>query len=112
MKEDANYIVLTDANFEREVLDSCRPILVFFEAGWCGNCHIVAPTVERLAVQYRGQVEFGKLDIDENKAVPEKYGVWNIPAVLSFEEGQAVGQITGTFSREQLETCIQLLLEG
>lgn len=89
-------LVLTDANFEAEVLKSDVPVLVDFWAPWCGPCRVMSPMVEKLAGEYTGKpVKVGKMNVDENQATAEKYGIMSIPTFFFFKGGQVVDQIVG-----------------
>jgi len=97
----------TDANFETEVLKTDLPTLVDFWAVWCGPCRQIAPTVDALADQYKGQLKVGKMDVDHHQIVPQQYGVRSIPTLLIFKGGKVVGQVVGAVPRAKLEAEIQ-----
>ena len=103
----SNTIHFTDANFQSEVLESDRPVLVDFWAAWCGPCRAVGPTIEELAEQYDGTVKVGKLNIDENQQAPTDFGINSIPAVLLFKDGEVVETLVGVQSKERYEQAIQ-----
>ncbi len=96
----------TDANFQSEVLDSDRPVLVDFWAAWCGPCRAVGPTIEELAKQYDGTVKVGKLNIDENPQSPSSFGIHSIPAVLLFKDGKVVETLVGVQPKERYEQAL------
>ncbi|GDY12786.1 thioredoxin [Planctomycetota bacterium] len=85
----------TDANFATEVLASDKPVLVDFWAPWCQPCRMVGPIVEKLAKDLDGQVKIGKLNVDDNPAIPGEYGISGIPAMLLFKGGKVVAQTSG-----------------
>src|SRR5215475_5292005 len=80
-----------DTTWDAEVLNQDKPVLVDFWAPWCGPCRMVAPIVEELADEYAGQVEFRKLNTDDNPRVAAKYGIRSIPTLLVFKGGEQVG---------------------
>ena len=84
---NANVLELTTANWDKEVTQSDKPVLVDFWAVWCGPCRMLTPTIERLADQYAGKVKVGKLNTDDNNDIAIKYGISSIPAVLIFKGG-------------------------
>ncbi len=95
-------VVVTDANFKNEVLDSQTPVLVDFWATWCGPCKMIAPIVEELAAEYNGKMKFGKLDVDANPQVSMQFGIRSIPTLLVFKGGKVVDQIVGAMPKRNL----------
>ena len=83
----ANVVELTAANWDKEVVQSEKPVLVDFWAVWCGPCRALAPTIDRLAEQFAGKVKVGKLNIDDNQEVAMQYAISAIPQVLIFKGG-------------------------
>lgn len=88
-------IELTDANFENEVIKSSEPVLVDFWAVWCMPCKALAPTIDKLATEYKGRVKVGKLDTDSNRDVAIKYNITAIPTVILFKDGQVSQKFVG-----------------
>lgn len=86
---------LTDANFEDQVINSDKPVLVDFWAEWCGPCRMVGPVVEELHNEYEGKAIVGKVNVDHNPGVSAKYGIRNIPTVLFFKNGEVVDKQVG-----------------
>jgi len=102
-----NVTELTDQNFQAEVLGSSEPVLVDFWATWCGPCRALSPKIEELAKEYKGKVKVGKLDIDDNQQVAEKYGIMSVPTVLLFKNGQKFGQLVGNHPKSKLEEFVK-----
>src|ERR1041384_468086 len=100
----ANIVILTDANFEQEVLKSATPVLVDFWAEWCGPCKMVAPILDELASEYDRRVKIGKVDIDSCQGLAAQYGIRAIPTLLIFTAGQVSDQIVGLRSKRDFKT--------
>lgn len=98
--------VITDQDFEKEVLQSTIPVLVDFWAAWCGPCRAIAPIIEELAEEYAGKVKICKLNVDENPITPGKYGIRAIPTLIIFKDGQAVETIVGAVSKATLVNAL------
>lgn len=95
-------VVLTDANFEEEVLKSDLPVLVDFYADWCGPCKLIAPVLEELVKDYQGKLKIGSLDVDSNNLTASKYGVLSIPTLLFVKKGEVAGSLVGFRPKEKL----------
>ncbi len=104
-------IELTEANFEKEVLESTLPVLVDFWAPWCGPCKMVAPIVKELAEEYSGRLKVGKLNTDDNPTLAERYGIRGIPTLIIFKNGKVVEQLVGALPKSQLQKIINKHLE-
>jgi thioredoxin 1 len=103
-------IDVQDANFQAEVLNSEVPVLVDFWATWCAPCRAIAPALEELASQYKGQAKVAKLDVDDNNETAQKYNVRSIPMLLVFKGGQVVDQIVGAVPKAKLEESLKKAL--
>ena len=92
----------TGENFQLEVLQSDTPVLVDFTAEWCGPCHMLAPVVAQLNVEWNGAVKVGELDADANTELVMQYGVLGLPTLILFKNGQPVERLTGFARRERI----------
>lgn len=97
----------TDANFQKEALESDIPVLVDFYADWCGPCKMVAPIVAELADEYEGVFKIGKLNVDEHPATAEKYRVMSIPTLIVFKNGTPVDTIVGAVPKKTLQDKLE-----
>ncbi|AEP10798.1 MULTISPECIES: thioredoxin [Chloracidobacterium] len=102
-----NVIEITDSNFEREVLQSDRPVLVDFWAAWCAPCRMLAPTVEALANDYAGRVRVGKLNVDENNQTSARFGIRGIPTLIVFKNGQEQERLTGAHPKDTIARMLE-----
>ena len=100
-------IVLTDMNFDSEVLKSEQPVLVDFWASWCGPCRMLAPVIEEIAKEYEGKIKVGKVNVDEQPALAGKYGISSIPTVILFKGGQIASSAIGYRPKEDLEAMLK-----
>ena len=100
----------TDANFQKEVLESDKLSVVDFWAEWCGPCRAIGPVVEELATQYAGKVNIGKVNVDNNSNISTNFGITSIPAILFFKNGQVVDKQIGAVPKSVLDKKIQTLM--
>jgi thioredoxin 1 len=110
LKIKAMIIEVTDANFEKEVIQSKNPVLVDFWAEWCGPCRMVAPIVKEIGQDFDGRVVVAKLDVDSNPEVSNKYGIRNIPTILFFKNGQIVDKQVGAVPKNILVAKVEAIL--
>ena len=95
-------IIITNDNFEQEVLNSDIPVLVDFWATWCGPCRMVAPIVAQIAEEMAGKVKVCKVDVDENQELAMRYKVASIPTLILFKNGEAVTGMVGARPKEAI----------
>jgi thioredoxin 1 len=95
-------VYTSDAEFDNDVLQSDKPVLLDFWAEWCGPCKMIAPILDDIASEYGGQVKIAKLNIDENPLTPPKYGIRGIPTLMLFKNGSVEAQKVGAMSKSQL----------
>ena len=101
--------IVTDANFQTEVLQSPVPVMVDFWAEWCGPCRMLGPVIERIAGANAGRIAVGKMNVDENPATPQKYGIQGIPTVIFFKNGEVAKQLVGYHAQEKIQKVIDEL---
>jgi len=102
--------VLSQQNFDAEVINSALPVLVDFWAPWCGPCKMIAPVIEELAQEYQGKVKVGKLNTDENINIASKYQITSIPTLLLFKAGKPVQKIVGFKPKNELKKVIDSII--
>lgn len=101
-----NTLNFTDAEWDKEVLQSETPVLVDFWAVWCGPCRQIAPMVDQLADENLGKIKVGKLNVDENGGTAMRYQVRGIPTLLLFKGGELVGTRVGAASKADMQKLI------
>ena len=97
---------VTDASFEDDVVKSGRPVLLDFWAEWCGPCKAIAPILDDIAKDYEGRVKVAKLNIDDNRHTPVKYGVRGIPTLILFKNGAPEAQQVGLVGKSKLTALL------
>ena len=98
---------LSDASFESVVLQSKNPVLVDFWAEGCGPCKMIAPVLDEAATTYEGKLQITKLNVDENRDIPVKFGIRGIPTLMLFKDGQLAATKVGSLSKAQLTEFIE-----
>ena len=104
-------IVISNDNFEAEVVKSNLPVLVDFWATWCAPCRMIAPVVEELAKEYDGKLKVAKLDVDANREIASSFGIMSIPTLLIFQGGRVAEQLVGAVPKSMLVDRISRVLE-
>ena len=100
----------TADNFETEVIQSAKPVLVDFWAEWCGPCRQIAPAVDEVAAEYKGRAVVGKVNVDHHPTIATEYGIRSIPNLLVFSDGKVQQQIVGAVGKGELSEAINKLL--
>ena len=96
----------SDASFEADVLQCTTPVLVDYWAEWCGPCKMIAPILDEVASAYEGKLQVAKMNVDENRDVPAKFGIRGIPTLMLFKDGQIAATKVGALSKAQLMAFI------
>ena len=105
-----NVLEIDDSNFETEVLQSEKPVMVDFWAPWCGPCKAIGPIVEELADTFGDKIKFTKCNVDDSPVTPGKYGIKAIPTLIFFKQGNIAEQITGMVAKSKIEEAINNIL--
>ncbi len=103
---------ISDDNFQKEVLESDKPVMVDFWASWCGPCLALAPIIDEIAETYSDKIKICKLNVDENQKTAMQYGIKGIPTILFFKNGQVVEQSVGLVPKDYLEDLIKKVIES
>jgi thioredoxin 1 len=98
---------VTDASFDADVLKSGTPVLVDYWAEWCGPCKMIAPLLDEAAAQFGSRLRIAKMNVDENREVPAKFGIRGIPTLMLFKDGQLAATKVGALSKAQLTAFIE-----
>ncbi|HVZ43171.1 MAG TPA: thioredoxin TrxA [Ramlibacter sp.] len=93
---------ISDDTFEADVLQSGKPVLVDYWAEWCGPCKMIAPILDELSETYKDRLQVAKLNVDENRDIPAKFGIRGIPTLMLFKDGQVAATQVGALSKAQL----------
>jgi thioredoxin 1 len=99
----------TDANFD-ELLSSNKVVVADFWATWCGPCKAMGPSIDELATEYEGKALIGKVDVEENNDLAEKYAIRSVPTIIFFKDGEMVDKQVGAVPKAVLESKIKALL--
>ncbi|MFM2398790.1 MAG: thioredoxin [Pseudomonadota bacterium] len=108
MSENIKYV--SDASFDSDVVQSGTPVLVDYWAEWCGPCKMIAPILDEVSKDYAGKLVVAKMNVDENKTVPAKFGIRGIPTLMLFKNGAVVATKVGALSKSQLTAFLDAQL--
>ena len=97
---------ISDSSFEADVLKSDKPVLVDYWADWCGPCKMIAPILDEVSAAYQGKLQIAKMNVDENRDIPAKFGIRGIPTLMLFKDGQLAATKVGALSKAQLTQFI------
>ena len=100
-------IIITEQNFEQEVLKADKPVLVDFWASWCGPCRMLAPTIEQLAEEMEGIAKVGKVNVDEQPGLAARFGISSIPTLIVFEDGKVKNTSVGVVPKSMIEDMLR-----
>ncbi|MDR0421376.1 MAG: thioredoxin [Prevotellaceae bacterium] len=103
-------LAINESNFNEIVTKSDKLVILDFWAEWCGPCRAISPVIEELAKEYEGKAIIGKVDVDSNVAISEKYGIRNIPTVIFIKNGEIADKTVGAVSKSTLVSKIEALL--
>ncbi|NLB79420.1 MAG: thioredoxin [Clostridiaceae bacterium] len=100
-------LTIKSDNFEEIVLKSSVPVLVDFWANWCGPCRAIAPTIGELADEYDGRFKIGKVNVDEESTLVNKFNIMSIPTMIAFKDGNQIEKIIGARSKSDLKSLLE-----
>jgi len=105
MSEQVKHI--TDSSFEQDVLQSTKPVLVDFWAEWCAPCRMIGPIIEQIASDFASSATVVKLNVDDNTASAQRYGIKGIPTLILFNEGKEVERVVGATSKDSITRILE-----
>ena len=99
-------VKLSNENFNKEVLNSEKPVLVDFWATWCGPCKMIAPIISEISEEFNNNVKVGKVNVDEEKELAIKYGISSIPTLVIFKDGKIAKTLIGFRPKEEIKEVL------
>ena len=102
----AKAVEITNVSFDEKVSSNARPVLVDFWASWCAPCRMLSPTIDQIAEDYDGKVTVGKINIDEEPELAQRFGVMSIPTLILFKEGNVVSKSVGVVGKDKIAAMI------
>ncbi len=106
----ANVVNANENNFQEEVLDAAKPVLVDFWAPWCGYCTRLAPVMDELAEEMSDQIKIAKVNVDESRSLAQKYGVMSLPTMVVFKNGEQVEKLTGYMPKANIAAKVEKVI--
>ena len=103
-------IEFNESNFEQEVLKSEKLVVVDLFAEWCGPCKVISPIIDEVSIEFEKEISVGKVDVDNNSEIANKYNIRNIPTILFIKDGQVVDKLVGSVQKKQIVDKINLNL--
>ena len=103
---------VSDSSFEKDVLQSDKPVLVDFWAAWCAPCRLLAPTVDAIAEKYAANTRVVKVNVDDNPSISQRYGIKGIPTLILFKGGKEEERVVGATSKESISRMIDKHVSG
>lgn len=100
---------LNDSNFSEAIEKDPKPILVDFWAEWCMPCKALAPVIDELATEFQGKVRFAKMNVDEAREIPAKFGIRGIPTLILFQNGKKISELVGNQPKEKIRSLLTTL---
>ena len=105
-----NTVEFSDGNFQEDVINSSKPVLVDFWAEWCGPCKMLTPVINEIADEYLNKATIGKLNVDNHPNIASEYGIRSIPCLLFFKDGKVQKQVMGSVPKAEIASELDRLL--